>query len=140
MSLLPVVAWAGEPERYFPDDLQQDGRITLFPAFTPDGQTLYITQSEGSPIWNYPQRLKRSERTAAGWSAPDVVDFGEDARSDGGSVTPDGQRLFFAMEVECGGSDIVVSERVGDTWSSPRNPGCDVNSPAEEFGAPVARR
>ena len=251
LFLLPTAAMAGEPERFFPDDLGQNGRITLFPAITPDGQTLFITQSEGSPIWEYPQRLKRSTRTPTGWTAPVVVDLGEDARSDGGSVspdgrsllfswaparddgaenfdlyaldltgaqarpvriegvntvrkgrvatlryvnnegspsmdadgrlyffserldqgpgerdlftaepdgeggfeaptalslstpqregapwiTPDGKRLFYAMDGECGGSDIVVSERRGDTWSAPRNLGCDINSPREEFGA-----
>ena len=254
LSLLPALAFAGEPERYYPDDLGQDGRITLFPAFSPDGQTLYLTQSEGSPIWEYPQRLKRSTRTATGWSAPEPVDLGEPGRVDGASVspdgrtlylswaparpeadggatnfdlfaldltnaearpealgavntlragrvatlryvnnegspsvdaagrlyffserldqgpgerdlftaepdgqggflaptvvplstpqregapwvTPDGQRLFYAVAGECGGSDIVVSERTAEGWSAPRNLGCTVNGPGEEFGA-----
>ena len=65
-----VLACAAEPQRFYPDDLQQDGRVTLYPAFSPDGRTLYIVQSEGPPIWKYPQQLKSSERAPDGWSAP----------------------------------------------------------------------
>jgi hypothetical protein len=88
-----------EPDvkRFFPDDLNLDGRITLTPGFTPDGQTMYFAQTECTPIWECPQRLKRSTRTATGWTAPEFVSLPQpNARVDYPSVTPDGTTLLFS--------------------------------------------
>jgi Tol biopolymer transport system component len=84
------------PVRFAPDDLQQDGRVTLTPAFSPDGLTIYFAQSECSPIWECPQRLKRSRRTANGWSTPERVALPADGRVDWPSVSPDGRTLWFS--------------------------------------------
>lgn len=84
-------------QRFFPEDLKQEGRITLTPGFTPDGQTMYFAQSECAPIWECPQRLKRSIRTASGWTAPELVPLPQDnTRVDYPSVTPDGTTLLFS--------------------------------------------
>lgn len=88
------------PERFAPAALGQDGRITLTPAFTPDGKTIYFAQSECTPIWECPQRLKRSRLTAAGWSTPELVRLPSDGRVDYPSVTPDGRRLLFSWATE----------------------------------------
>ena len=91
-----MFAEAQGPERYFPDDLQQDGRVSLSPGFSPDGRALYFAQSEGSPIWEYPQRLKVAYRTETGWTAPQLVDLGRQGRVDEPSVSPDGSTLYFS--------------------------------------------
>lgn len=97
VSPAPQAATQGAaPQRLAPDDLQQDGRVTLTPAFTPDGDTMYFAQGECSPIWECPQRLKRSRRTAAGWSTPERVALPVESRVDWPSVSPDGRTLWFS--------------------------------------------
>ncbi|MBT1449657.1 PD40 domain-containing protein [Glaciecola sp. XM2] len=82
--------------RFAPVALQQDGKITLTPSFTPNGNTIYFAQSECSPIWKCPQRLKKSERTATGWTKPELVPLPTDARVDWPAVSPDGETLVFS--------------------------------------------
>ncbi len=96
MSVNCAQANAQQPQRYFPDDLQQDGKITLSPGFSPDGETIYFAQSECSPIWQCPQRLKTAQLTADGWSTPELVELPVDARTDWPAVTPDGKTLVFS--------------------------------------------
>lgn len=81
---------------FAPEDLQQSGRITLSPAFAPDGNTIYFAQADCERIWNCPQLLMRSERTASGWSRPREVALPQRARVDWPSVSPDGRTLFFS--------------------------------------------
>ena len=92
---VPTVA-PEQPRRLAPKALGQDGRITLTPAFSPDGRTMYFAQSECGSIGDCPQRLKRSTLGAAGWSKPRLVPLPQDARVDYPSVTPDGKRLLFS--------------------------------------------
>ncbi len=84
------------PQRFEPDALGQDGRITLTPAFSPDGSTLYFAQSECSPIWECPQQLKRSTLGPDGWTAPEAVPQTAGRRVDFPSVTPSGDALLFS--------------------------------------------
>lgn len=95
----PAHAEANKAHPFFPADLQTESRITLTPGFTPDGQTMFFAQSECSPIWECPQRLKRSTRTPKGWTAPERVDLPIDSRVDYPSVTPDGSTLLFSWMV-----------------------------------------
>ncbi|MEO0880459.1 MAG: hypothetical protein AAFY22_12205 [Pseudomonadota bacterium] len=93
-------AQPGAPTRFFPAVFKPEGRITLTPGFSPDGTVMYFAQTECAPIWECPQRLKRSVRTETGWSAPDRVALPADprieARVDSPSVTPDGAALLFS--------------------------------------------
>ena len=73
-----VLACAAEPQRFYPDDLQQDGRVTLYPAFSPDGRTLYIVQSGARRSGS----IRNSSRAAKG------------RRTAGARLSPDGDLLF----------------------------------------------
>lgn len=95
----PVSADTSTPRPFYPADLQADGRITLTPGFSPDGQTMYFAQSACVPIWECPQRLKVSIRTESGWSIPELVPLPVDSRGDYPSVTPDGETLLFSWMV-----------------------------------------
>jgi Tol biopolymer transport system component len=97
---LSVSAESTAPIRLAPDQLQQDGRITLSPGFSPDGQTIYFAQSECSPIWECPQTLKRAVRTDAGWSTPEPVSLPREGRVDWPSVSPDGRQLIFSWSAD----------------------------------------
>ncbi|MEL6868429.1 MAG: hypothetical protein AAFO81_01385 [Pseudomonadota bacterium] len=89
-------ACADTVTRFYPTDLQQDGRVTLTPSFSPDGRTLYFAQSECTPIWECPQRLKTATRTDAGWSNPALVPLPAEGRADWPFVTADGNTLIFS--------------------------------------------
>jgi Tol biopolymer transport system component len=98
-----------QPRLFLPEVLGVAGRITLTPGFSPDGATMYFAQTECTPIWECPQRLKRIVRRAEGWSAPEAVPLPQDARVDYPSVSPDGRYLLFswsATRPEYAGRDI----------------------------------
>ena len=83
-------------ERYFPEDLQQDGRLALTPGFSPDGNTMYLTQGPCAEIGACPQQLKVAQRTATGWSTPVPLSRVPGRRSEAASVSPDGKTLLFS--------------------------------------------
>ena len=93
---LCVLSQAFAAERFAPDTVQQNGKITLTPGFAPDGKTIYFAQSECSPIWECPQRLKRSRLTERGWSTPELLSVTANGRVDYPSVSPDGRYLLFS--------------------------------------------
>lgn len=111
----PADAAAAMP--FHPEDLQADGRFTLTPGFSPDGRTMYFAQTECLPIWECPQRLKRSMRTEDGWSTPVLVELGMDSRVDYPSVTPDGERLLFSWMVTHPELRTADSDGNFDLWS-----------------------
>lgn len=95
----PLTASA-DAERFAAEALQQNGRITLTPSFSPDGRTIYFAQSECSPIWECPQRLKRSTKGANGWNTPSLVPLPVDARVDWPYVSGDGNTLLFSWSAD----------------------------------------
>jgi Tol biopolymer transport system component len=99
-SLGALASDATPPSRFAPEELGQDGRITMSPTFSPDGRTIYFAQAECSPIWECPQRLKRSMMTENGWSTPEPVALPGEGRVDWPSVTHDGRRLLFSWATQ----------------------------------------
>lgn len=102
VASLPPTAYAQDraAEPFLPGVFSPDGKMTLTPGFSPDGNSIYFAQTECLPIWECPQRLKRIRRTEAGWSDPELVPLPEDARVDYPSVSPDGARLLFSWAPE----------------------------------------
>jgi|GEM_PF-1517853 len=94
LALAAVVSAA--PTRFHPEALHQQGRISLTPAFTPDGSRLYFAQSECAEIGACPQRLHVSQWLGDRWSSPERVPLGSEARVDWPSVSPDGRTLLFS--------------------------------------------
>lgn len=87
---------APSPVLFLPALLNPSDRFTLLPGFSPDGQTMFFSQTDCLPIEKCPQRLKRIDRTATGWTAPRPVPLPQDARAEYPSVTPDGRYLLFS--------------------------------------------
>lgn len=62
-------------------------------TFTPDGDTLYFFKKAGA---GETYRIFSSNRTAAGWSAPAVVDLGGTFSDLYPAISPDGRRMVFS--------------------------------------------
>ncbi len=104
------------------------------PSLSMDGKTLYFvsdrkggyggtdiwmsTQKEG--IWSKPTNLGPAINTAGNESSP--------------FIHYDNQTLYFAStgHVGMGGSDLFLSRRHGDTWSTPENLGYPINTAGDE--------
>lgn len=87
---------ARSPVLFLPEVLNPYGRFTLLPGFSPDGKTMFFSQTECLPIWECPQRLMRIDKTSTGWTAPRLVPLPQDARGEYPSVTSDGRYLLFS--------------------------------------------
>jgi len=90
-----------KPRLLAPEALGQEGRITLTPSFTADGNTIYFAQSECAPIWECPQTLKRSRKVAGVWSTPEPIPLprgyaAAEPRVDYPEVSHDGKSLLMS--------------------------------------------
>jgi hypothetical protein len=94
-ALLPSLAF-GQAERFFPDDLGQDGRATLSPGFSPDGEEMFLTQSSCPRVVDCPQELYRARREGEGWSRLELVPLTAGDRVDWPLYTPKGDALLFS--------------------------------------------
>ncbi|MCQ8185532.1 hypothetical protein [Parvularcula maris] len=94
-AFLPALAH-GQAERFYPDDLGQNGRATLSPGFSPDGSEMFFTQSDCRTVVRCPQQLFRTQRRGSGWSRPELVAVTAGDRVDWPLYTPDGGSLLFS--------------------------------------------
>ena len=105
-------------------------------AFSPDGQTMYLTVARRSPNSNTSVEIYTSRRSDASWSQPQKFEITADTISAVGhpSVSPDGRYLYFASDMPggFGGKDIWrinLNERRG----SLENLGPEINTPGDEM-------
>jgi len=104
-------------------------------AFSPDGNTMYVTKARRMPDRNTGVEIYTSSRSDAKWSAPVKLEITGDTISSFGhpSVSPDGQFLYFTSDMPgYGGKDIWrinLVERAG----SLENMGEQINTPGDDM-------
>lgn len=105
-------------------------------AFSPDGQTMYLTKALRSLTSNTSVEIYTSKRSDATWSAPQKFEIINDTISALGhpSVSPDGKYLYFTSDMPggYGGKDIWrinLNERKG----SLENLGPQINTEGDEM-------
>jgi outer membrane protein OmpA-like peptidoglycan-associated protein len=108
-------------------------------AYCSKDQTLYITRNNESKkkgIVNKNLKIYASQWNGSSWSSAKELEFNDDEFSNGHpSLTTDGAFLYFVSDRPggMGGTDIYVSQRLGDTWSEPINLGKGVNTEGNEM-------
>ncbi len=107
-SVCIAAAASAQPQRFHPEALAQDGRISLTPALTRDGQRLYFPQSECADIGRCPQRLKVSTLEDGAWTRPRLLPLGSDARVDWPSLSLDDTQLLFSWAPARGDAGIDI--------------------------------
>lgn len=102
-------------------------------------QTLYITrnnESKGKDILDKTLKIYASKWNGKNWSPAVELQFNSDSYSNGHpSLTKDGAFIYFVSDRPggVGGTDIYVSQRLGETWSEPINLGPGVNTEGNEM-------
>jgi WD40-like Beta Propeller Repeat len=98
------------------------------------------------PADRSPAKIHRSHYTAAGWTAPIPAITGFDHWHAGGSVSPDGSRLYFESTRRDPGqtgredSDLWVADRRGKAWGNARPAGPPFDSPHNEHNVTISSR
>lgn len=106
------------------------------PAFSPDGQTMYLSRARREPNKSTGVEIYTSQRSDAKWSAPVLLEVTTDTLSNYAhpTVSPDGNWLYFTSDMPggSGGRDIWrinLRERAG----SLENMGEWINTPGDEM-------
>ncbi|MEK7253246.1 MAG: hypothetical protein AAB316_00750, partial [Bacteroidota bacterium] len=80
-------------------------------------------------------KIYAADRSGENWSSAKPLDLGDKAANDAHpSLSPDGQKLYFASDREggLGGMDLYVSTFSSGNWSAPVNLGNQINTPGNE--------
>lgn len=106
-------------------------------AFTPDGQTMYLTVCRTDPQYPRMAEIWTSQRSDAKWSKPQQVSITADTLSSYAhpAVSPDGQWLYFTSDIPggYGGLDLWRASIGGDHGLGPvENLGPSINSAGNE--------
>lgn len=105
-------------------------------AFSPDGQTMYLTMARRSPVSSTSVEIYTSKRSDATWSAPVKFEIINDTLSAMGhpAVSPDGRYLYFSSDMPggYGGKDIWRINLL-DRAGSLENLGPQINTPGDEM-------
>ncbi|HEY8228007.1 MAG TPA: hypothetical protein VIG25_22235 [Pyrinomonadaceae bacterium] len=119
--------------RHLGDVINTDAH-ELYPAVTADG-TLYFSRFAPGGIWRAPYSNGRYE-TAEKLGSP----INADMKEAGIYVAPNERYMIFEAKNPSGlgGTDFYISYRRDGEWTTPRNLGAPINSPAEETCAVVS--
>jgi hypothetical protein len=112
-------------------------------AFTPSRDTIYwtATAQDGPPGSDAHYTILTANRSAGGWTVPEVAAFSGVYSDSDAFVSPDGGSLFFSSSRPGGVApdsvlnDLWVAHRTASGWSVPENLGPVVNSAANELYA-----
>ncbi len=109
-------------------------------CFSKGSDQLYFTRNDAKSKaqGNGEVKLKiyASEKRGNSWSEASLVDLGEKLANDAHpSLSPDGQRLYFASDRlgGLGGMDIYMAAFVDGKWQTPKNLGPKVNTSGNEL-------
>lgn len=151
----PAYGWDGDfylnikQAEFNADSSLQDGKLLKHEflsrahdgpvAFTMDGQKMVITR-------NTPGKKKGkdvivlglffSEKVNGEWTEPKAFEFNNPAYNVGhGVFSEDGKKLYFSSEAPNGqgGADIYMCVRKGNSWSTPKNLGPNINTDLDEL-------
>jgi Tol biopolymer transport system component len=136
VSLAAAAGQTAAAPRLLAPGIVSTGDIEFSPALTPDGRTLYFTK--GSPGLKRAMWIVVSKLENGRWSPPEIARFSGRYNDIDPTISPDGQRLFFASTRPTEGTearkdfDLWVMERTATGWSDPKNMGSPVNSAGSE--------
>lgn len=118
------------PEIFAPGFISTEKK-ELNSVFTPDGKEFYFsinTPGKGYTIWF-------SKMVQGKWTKPQEAPFNSSYSDVDMCISTDGRRMFFGSNrpLKPGGPKakdffIWMVERIGDSWSKPKNPGTPINS------------
>lgn len=108
-------------------------------SFTLDGKQMVITRNtpgkkKGKDV--IVLGLYFSQKSNGDWSEPKAFEFNNSAYNVGhGVFSEDGNRLYFSSEAPNGhgGADLYVCERQGNSWTTPKNLGPNINTEMDEL-------
>ncbi len=120
-----------------PEVVPFSGRYLDFPPkISPDGSTMYFSSSRPAPGKTaHVLRIWSAQKTAAGWSEPQVlpspINAPDDASNWAPSVTRDGTLYFVSTRVD-GHSHIFRSRYTNGSYAEPEKLGSEINSEFNE--------
>jgi len=128
---------------FAPGQVSTDNWFESRLTFTPSRDTIYwgMTTEPSPPGGTVVSAILTADRTAGGWTAPNIASFSGVYSDSDPFVTPYGERLYFSSN-RPGGiladtplNDIWIVERTASGWGVPYNAGPNVNSAANELYA-----
>lgn len=121
LLMAPVQSAPSRVEVFEPENLSA-GEV-FRGTFTSDGSTFYFFKKVGGGE-NY--RIHSSNRTAAGWTAPVVVELGGPSSDLYPAISPDGRRIVFSSYRPLAGNSTAkpnahlwYADRTGNGWGTP---------------------
>lgn len=106
------------------------------PSITIDYKDLYFTRCEVSKRDKKGCAIMHSSRSNGRWSTPTNLNLVADSLvAAHPAISPDGNTLYFVSDLKggYGGKDIWYVTKEGDSWSTPKNMGPDINTAEDEL-------
>jgi Tol biopolymer transport system component len=127
--------FAQVPKKRLPQNINVPTYSHIFPSLSGDGnQIIFLTNYSNSEGFETKYSTKNG---AESWEDPEVLSsINRPGQDHIGSfcLSYDGKFVVFASRrtPTIGNFDIFISEKVGNYWTQPKNPGKPLNSPAHE--------